>query len=55
MLASAAQSALVLQVNAVVLSTSATVPAVPERLIVPVAWVAGSGVVPPAPAASPTR
>src|SRR5581483_9057221 len=52
---SAAQSAAVLQVSAVELSTSATVPEVPDMLIEPEACVGGSPVVPPAPAASPIR
>src|SRR5919198_5628950 len=55
MLASAAQSAAVLQVSAVVEFTSATVPLVPDMLIVPVASVGGRSSVPPAPAASPMR
>src|SRR3984957_16140673 len=52
---SAAQSAAVLHVSAVELSTSATVPEVADMLIEPVACVAGSPVVPPAPAASPIK
>src|ERR1700759_4995208 len=55
MSASAAQSAAVLQVSGVELSTSATVPAVPDMLIEPVACVGGRAVVPPRPAASPIR
>src|SRR3954469_19254866 len=55
MLASAAQSAAVLQVSAVCEVTSATVPAVPPRLIAPVASGAGRAAVAPAPAASPIR
>src|ERR1700733_11932455 len=52
---SAAQSAAVLQVSGVELSTSATVPAVPDMLIEPVACVGGRAGVPPGPAASPIR
>jgi hypothetical protein len=52
---SAAQSAAVLQVSAVVESTSATVPDVPDMFVVPVACVGGRSVVPPVPALSPIR
>jgi hypothetical protein len=52
---SAAQSAAVLQVSGVELSTSATVPDVPDMLIEPDACVGGRPVVPLVPAASPIR
>src|SRR5206468_398681 len=52
---SAAQSAAVRQVSGAVPLTRATVPAVPDMLIVPVASGVGSAVVPPLPLASPTR
>src|SRR5215470_9740635 len=52
---SAAQSAAVLQVSGVELSTSATVPLVAEMLIEPESWVGGRAVDPPVPAASPIR
>src|ERR1041385_8400783 len=55
MLGSAAQSAAVLHVSAVVEFTSATVPLVADMLIDPVASVGGRSSVPPLPAASPTR
>jgi hypothetical protein len=55
MLASAAQSAAVLQVSAVCEVTSATVPEVPLRLITPVASGVGRSAVPPAPAPSAIR
>ena len=52
---SAAQSAAVLQVSGVVPATSATVPAVADIAIVPVASGVGRATVPPAPFASATR
>src|SRR5690349_20702375 len=55
MLASAAQSAAVLQVSSDVDLTSATVPDVADRLIVPVSSGVGSSTVPPGPLASATR
>ncbi len=42
-------------VIAVAVLTSATEPAVPDIRIAPLAWVGGSGVVPPAPCDSPIR
>ncbi len=52
---SAAQSAAVLQVSAVVPETRATVPAVADIAIVPVASGAGSATVPRLPLPSATR
>ncbi len=52
---SAAQSAAVLQVSAAASSTRATVPLLPDMLIVPVTCAGGRSVVPPEPAASPIR
>src|SRR5215475_13482192 len=52
---SAAQSAAVLHVSGLEVSTSATVPDVADMLIEPLAWVGGRPCVPPAPAASPMR
>jgi hypothetical protein len=52
---SAAQSAAVRQVSGSAPVTRATVPLVPDMLIAPVASGAGSGVLPPVPAASWTR
>src|SRR5687768_5240894 len=55
MRASAAQSSAVLQVSDVVVLTRATVPAVADMAMLPLASGVGSGVVPPAPWASPMR
>src|SRR5215467_7125433 len=52
---SAAQSAAVLQVSGVELSTRATVPLVADMLMEPDAWAGGKAVDPPVPAASPIR